>query len=945
MHPSSMGLCRRWAHRVSILSLHALIVITSATGTIEDTPQDHNIPGSRAGHHECSHWDHPHPDMREEPQQYAGYSHTPLHGVKGGGKGFLKALQADRASAAREMRVHVEYIDIQDAAFNTPAQRTAFYDTIAKVVQRFSSMLKVIPVEGNLKLKAGVTYCDITPPSNLVSPGVAADMILFVKATTKTGGSIGGIGGTCSYDQLGRPVTLRIILDATKLSEHLVAHELTHGLGMTTDAYTRFRDEYGRVRSRVTDIDDVQSGGIVRVVTPNAVFQARKFWGCDTMKGPELRQLAWLSRQKPGAHWEQHRFENEYMVSRSTADAKISPITLGLLQDSGWYYPDYSKADDYRWGRGAGCTFTDGTCDKWGEQYFCTQSGVGCTHDRKYLGVCEVIDHATSLPPVFQYFPPSTTRGGKDQERKYCPRYAAWVSCAAGVQSAHVIAGSVTGQDSYCIESSLAQGSATRPLEGVCYRSRCSNGVVQVAVGSDGAFIDCPTGTSITVNGYSGVLKCPRDTVICDAPYVAPAPPPPPPFDGPTPTPELISPLPPSPAKTECKVDRDIYVRFQLPETPGVGRNAPSELKYRIYHDNGGESTDFADYTEITGRFFEANKWTSVYLDKDKTYRFVATSYNGRKEESPPSPPSPGCMAPSVVATPVPGAPVTPSGLECRMVETPSAGAGFVMSLRLLPYPEGKEPPMGKSNPDAISYYIIYSNRRGSNVDDNDPATYGEEVRFYTLNSGSTARRNTSDWMPLKDYMVRNRYGHFYFTAVAVANSGTPSQRSPRSQSCFVPDPSGISPTPRTSVSVTPQPGDTSNSGETSSTFGQAPPGTQTTGTVGANDDHSDIFSEWWFYPALGVGLALILAAVIAGIIMQRKRKKRRKGLSTYAEPRVVEVGHTPVAASLAVTKTKKTPAKTKGNSKGKVTPSKARPGAKRGKTGAIRAKATLSKK
>jgi hypothetical protein len=46
-----------------------------------------------------------------------------------------------------------------------------------------------------------------------------------------------------------------------------------------------------------------------------------------------------------GSHWEQRVLQNELMSPVvTTGVTHISPITLALLEDSGWYTPDYSKA-------------------------------------------------------------------------------------------------------------------------------------------------------------------------------------------------------------------------------------------------------------------------------------------------------------------------------------------------------------------------------------------------------------------------------------------------------------------------------------------------------------------------------------------------------------------------------------------------------------------------
>lgn len=62
---------------------------------------------------------------------------------------------------------------------------------------------------------------------------------------------------------------------------------------------------------------------------------------------------------------------------------RLSNFTLAALEDTGYYSPDYSQAEELEWGRNAGCDFLDISgpdgCSKYmanhpGSQYFCSAS-------------------------------------------------------------------------------------------------------------------------------------------------------------------------------------------------------------------------------------------------------------------------------------------------------------------------------------------------------------------------------------------------------------------------------------------------------------------------------------------------------------------------------------------------------------------------------------------
>ena len=56
-------------------------------------------------------------------------------------------------------------------------------------------------------------------------------------------------------------------------------------------------------------------------------------------------------------HWEKRLFENEAMTGTHTQNPIYSRITMALMEDTGWYLPNYDMADELKWGRNLGCDF------------------------------------------------------------------------------------------------------------------------------------------------------------------------------------------------------------------------------------------------------------------------------------------------------------------------------------------------------------------------------------------------------------------------------------------------------------------------------------------------------------------------------------------------------------------------------------------------------------
>ena len=52
-------------------------------------------------------------------------------------------------------------------------------------------------------------------------------------------------------------------------------------------------------------------------------------------------------------HWEKRIFQNEAMTGTvHSSNPVYSRLTLALLEDSGWYITDFSKAQPLSWGAG-----------------------------------------------------------------------------------------------------------------------------------------------------------------------------------------------------------------------------------------------------------------------------------------------------------------------------------------------------------------------------------------------------------------------------------------------------------------------------------------------------------------------------------------------------------------------------------------------------------------
>ena len=84
-------------------------------------------------------------------------------------------------------------------------------------------------------------------------------------------------------------------------------------------------------------------------------LKVRRHYGCDTLTGAELEDQG--EEGTALTHWEKRLFENEAMTGTHTQNPIYSRITMALMEDTGWYLPNYDMADELKWGRNLGCDF------------------------------------------------------------------------------------------------------------------------------------------------------------------------------------------------------------------------------------------------------------------------------------------------------------------------------------------------------------------------------------------------------------------------------------------------------------------------------------------------------------------------------------------------------------------------------------------------------------
>ncbi|XP_011410372.1 PREDICTED: leishmanolysin-like peptidase [Amphimedon queenslandica] len=433
-----------------------------------------------------------------------------------------------------------------------------------------------------------ISNCNITGTDG---PGVSnTDFVLYVTGVEENCGE-----GTIAYatscqmeDQYDRPIagvanfcpSVVNVFNDTDFIEAVAKHEILHALGFSSNLFPWFRFEDGSPRTErdafgrpsivngayVADENTVKvvnytnwetrNGPINKtvslMVTPNVVDVGRRHFNCSTLEGVQLEDQG--GPATIATHWEKRVVENEAMTGYITVNPVFSNFTFALLEDSGWYKVDRSKASILVWGRGDGCGYTAGSCGGYisSKQQqsqpiapFCDYlnhpdvTQYSCNVDRSAVGYCNLqIYNNTIIPAEYQYFnsganfnrsAPLDNLGGFQFVADYCSYIegsSQYVCSDPTNQPATNSLAQTYGTGSRCIEHSgtwqvtTNTGSLTLQNTAGCYQYTCSNSVVTVTILGQSYTCSYP-GQVMEVdqmtngNRYTGAIVCPSCVEIC----------------------------------------------------------------------------------------------------------------------------------------------------------------------------------------------------------------------------------------------------------------------------------------------------------------------------------------------------------------------------------------------------------------------------------------------
>lgn len=365
-------------------------------------------------------------------------------------------------SVYKTLRVHFDttYLEVMENKEKyTQAIATVRNELLPKAKIQWESALKVFQAQGNIVIKnQGCPYSDDSQKTTGVPN---ADLVIFVAA------NFAGICETrqalaasrsCQADQYDRPTVGAIVLcldrlDVTQESSKdeflkTLIHEMTHVLGMrSVDLPFFYNPETGLPRTprplekrEVTCVDGnmrrlappssntLKAGYTNRgklfyeIVTPTVRQVVRNQFNCQQMGGARIENQPTNDGNCFGSHWEARLFASDVIAAIKIPTLQfLTPLTLALFDDSGWYISDFSVASVSPFGHGRGCDFVfedcivDGEVSEWGKGIFCNDLEGSfmeqrCDLNHKYITRCDLVDFANypgAVPPdrKHQYFP------------------------------------------------------------------------------------------------------------------------------------------------------------------------------------------------------------------------------------------------------------------------------------------------------------------------------------------------------------------------------------------------------------------------------------------------------------------------------------------------------------------------------------------------------------
>jgi hypothetical protein len=452
-----------------------------------------------------------------------------------------KSLRILQNQQYEPIRIVVDYTTLESQSSLSDQLKSK----IKQVVESAKSVIQNIIKVKRLTQKIMISRCNtnISIADEIKNGGVNADLIIFPFVDTDMQGTTQAYASTCVIStRNSRPIagfigfTKNLNFQKNNWLDYftnIAVHELTHVLGFNSDIFEAFVDENDKPIPIQNTLQEIEVEGLKRkiIVSPKALEAARKHFNCPDLKGIELENQG--GQGTLGSHWESRVMLTDYMIGFTYDETALSEITLAFLEDTGWYKTNYYTGGLFRYGKNAGCSFTNDKCiideKVLFKNEFCdNRNAPFCSAGKINKGFCYINDYSTNLDPNYQYFK-ALNEGGLTFT-DYCPvsavptntdSFLPW-NCMTGIKGQYPEEfGELISTNSACFMSSLISKQFESMFNSVstkaiCYQYSCNFDTKKYNITIGKNMFECPSkGGFVEVEDYSGVFECPPFYLIC----------------------------------------------------------------------------------------------------------------------------------------------------------------------------------------------------------------------------------------------------------------------------------------------------------------------------------------------------------------------------------------------------------------------------------------------
>lgn len=189
------------------------------------------------------------------------------------------------------------------------------------------------------------------------------DLLIQTKFENNNGNALAWAGPVDRHPDTQRPITgtcttcpfgdsnFKTAKDSVNRATGTMIHEFGHVI-----AFISFQNYHERYLGYSNTIKLVLWTG------PAVKEKGKTYYNCSSSQwsGLPMQTNNYTNgTHAPGGHWSETFLGDEIMTPTTGHDPeRVSPMSLALCEDSGWYKPDYSFSERYVYNKGKGCAWT-----------------------------------------------------------------------------------------------------------------------------------------------------------------------------------------------------------------------------------------------------------------------------------------------------------------------------------------------------------------------------------------------------------------------------------------------------------------------------------------------------------------------------------------------------------------------------------------------------------